>query len=208
VPSIRRAVAVALLFGVVSATTAWSAAPRTSASEAFVHVAIVVERPDASAVVRVVTVPRGSSGATVLATLSEEEGWGAPIYDSTWSGFLCAIDDRPSASPTCLTQFNAHQPTWALWTVVAGHWHYATTGLTSLVASEGAVEAWRLEPGTASFGKVTPPSSTADFAALSAHQSTLDRHHATPSNALAGALGLGVVAGLAGLGLVLRRRSR
>ena len=196
-----------LLFALASLL--FGAAPHVGASAPQpIAVAIVVERPNHDAVVRVVHVPRGSSAAVVLATLSTEEGWSTPVYDTSWSGFLCAIDVRPSPAPTCLSSFNPHAPTWAFWFGHEGTWKYATSGITSVAATDHQVEGWRLEPGTASFGHVAAPSTPASFTALAASVTPLE-HGATKASSGTGlVLGVGLISLLGCTAVVLRRRRR
>lgn len=189
------------------ACVAWWAPVVAASAPHDVHVAIVVERPDAQPVVRVVEVAAGSSGVQVLAKLSTAEGWGAPTFDSTWSGFLCGIDGHPSTSPTCLSSFNPHAPTWALWIGGPTGWHYAETGIESLTASEGQVEAWRLEPGTASYGTARPPSAPATFEALEAHQTPLEHDAAHTGGALPTITAALATAGLCAAAIWRRRRA-
>ena len=185
------------------------AAPHVGASAPqSVAVAIVVERPNHDAVVRVVHVPRGSSAAVVLATLSTEEGWSTPVYDTSWSGFLCAIDGRPSPAPTCLSSFNPHAPTWAFWLGHEGTWTYATSGITSVAATDHQVEGWRLEPGTATFGHVAAPSTPASFTALAASVTPLEHGTTEASSGTGLVLGVGLVSLLGCTAVVLRRRRR
>ena len=147
-----------------------AAAQPLVSSGGFISVAVVVE-VDHHITVRCVTVRRGANAFEILVAVSESLGWPPPTTDATWPGFICSVNAKPTRSTSCLSHFSATAPTWGFWLAKSGSWHYATMGAASTRPQDGDIEAWVEEPGTASHGKVLPPTPSANFTALCAHQS-------------------------------------
>ena len=173
------------------------------------HVALVVELGDGEQVGRCVGFNASSiSGEEVLQASGLEyatQGFGS------LGQAVCQVDEEPAAYSTCLPSSGSY---WALFTSRAGGaWQAGDVGISSLDFANGDAEGLRYDPET---GPDPAPPSPAGVCAASGSSAPASGGVASASSGAAGAGAspaliaaasvFGVLLGLAGLQLLLRRR--
>ena len=173
------------------------------------HVALVVELGDGEQVGRCVGFNASSiSGEEVLQASGLEyatQGFGS------LGQAVCQVDEEPAAYSTCLPSSGSY---WALFTSRAGGaWQAGDVGISSLDFANGDAEGLRYDPET---GPDPAPPSPAGVCAAAGSSAPASGGVASASPGAAGAGAspaliaaasvFGVLLGLAGLQLLLRRR--
>ena len=173
------------------------------------HVALVVELGDGESVGRCVGFNASSiSGEEVLQASGLE--YATQGYGSLGQA-VCQVDEEPAAYSTCLPSSGSY---WALFTSRAGGaWQAGDVGISSLDFANGDAEGLRYDPET---GPDPAPPSPAGVCAAAGSSAPASGGVASASPGAAGAGAnpaliaaaavFGVLLGLAGLQLVLRRR--
>ncbi len=173
------------------------------------HVALVVELGDGEQVGRCVGFNASSiSGEEVLQASGLE--YATQDYGSLGQA-VCQVDEEPAAYSTCLPSSGSY---WALFTSRAGGaWQAGDVGISSLDFANGDAEGLRYDPET---GPDPAPPSPAGVCAAAGSSAPASGGVASASPGAAGAGAnpaliaaaavFGVLLGLAGLQLVLRRR--
>lgn len=173
------------------------------------HVALVVELGDGEQVGRCVGFNASSiSGEEVLQASGLE--YATQGYGSLGQA-VCQVDEEPAAYSTCLPSSGSY---WALFTSRAGGaWQAGDVGISSLDFANGDAEGLRYDPET---GPDPAPPSPAGVCAAAGSSAPASGGVASASPGAAGAGAspaliaaaavFGVLLGLAGLQLVLRRR--
>jgi hypothetical protein len=173
------------------------------------HVALVVELGDGEQVGRCVGFNASSiSGEEVLQASGLE--YATQDYGSLGQA-VCQVDEEPAAYSTCLPSGGSY---WALFTSRAGGaWQAGDVGISSLDFANGDAEGLRYDPET---GPDPAPPSPAGVCAAAGSSAPASGGVASASPGAAGAGAspaliaaaavFGVLLGLAGLQLVLRRR--
>ncbi|MGA3183020.1 MAG: hypothetical protein ABSE52_00265 [Candidatus Dormibacteria bacterium] len=209
----RRGLAICLLGTVAGlAASAVRVLPATSLCSAATYphqVALVVELGDGESVGRCVGFNASSiSGDEVLRASGLE--YATQGYGSLGQA-VCQVDEEPAAYSTCLPSSGSY---WALFTARGGGaWQPADVGISSVELASGDAEGLRYDPETGP--DPAPPSPAGVCAATgSSAPASGDVVPASPGAAGAGispallvaAVVLGVLAGLALVQLLLRRR--
>lgn len=173
------------------------------------HVALVVELGDGEQVGRCVGFNASSiSGEEVLQASGLE--YATQDYGSLGQA-VCQVDEEPAAYSTCLPSSGSY---WALFTSRAGGaWQAGDVGISSLDFANGDAEGLRYDPET---GPDPAPPSPAGVCAAAGSSAPASGGVASASPGAAGAGAnpaliaaaavFGVLLGLAGLQLLLRRR--
>ena len=173
------------------------------------HVALVVELGDGEQVGRCVGFNASSiSGEEVLQASGLE--YATQGYGSLGQA-VCQVDEEPAAYSTCLPSSGSY---WALFTSRAGGaWQAGDVGISSLDFANGDAEGLRYDPET---GPDPAPPSPAGVCAAAGSSAPASGGVASASPGAAGAGAspaliaaasvFGVLLGLAGLQLLLRRR--
>ena len=173
------------------------------------HVALVVELGDGEQVGRCVGFNASSiSGEEVLQASGLE--YATQDYGSLGQA-VCQMDEEPAAYSTCLPSSGSY---WALFTSRAGGaWQAGDVGISSLDFANGDAEGLRYDPET---GPDPAPPSPAGVCAAAGSSAPASGGVASASPGAAGAGAnpaliaaaavFGVLLGLAGVQLVLRRR--
>ena len=173
------------------------------------HVALVVELGDGESVGRCVGFNASSiSGEEVLQASGLE--YATQGYGSLGQA-VCQVDEEPAAYSTCLPSSGSY---WALFTSRAGGaWQAGDVGISSLDFANGDAEGLRYDPET---GPDPAPPSPAGVCAAAGSSAPASGGVASASPGAAGAGAspaliaaasvFGVLLGLAGLQLLLRRR--
>ncbi len=173
------------------------------------HVALVVELGDGESVGRCVGFNASSiSGEEVMRASGLE--YATQGYGSLGQA-VCQVDEEPAAYSTCLPSSGSY---WALFTSRAGGaWQPADVGISSVELASGDAEGLRYDPET---GPDPAPPSPAGVCAAAGSSAPASGDVVPASSGAAGAgispallvaaVVLGVLAGLAVVQLLLRRR--